>query len=217
MKNRFIYLPLVLLLYSTNCTTITNTITRTVIGLSMKNHEISDEECIKIPKKYFAQNITIGKFKVNFFLDMCNDSSLYNIGNSKTKSAFSNLIIQPLNCMFFNDSNKLIAAYSICDAEIVKTKLTWNDYLSKKHLIKNIDISHNVTFDVIEKYIEKLEVNNLKGRGNCVVLCWSKIGGRQTKNFFKEFSKYLLQSNYNIYVVNCDEAISKLPVASSQH
>jgi hypothetical protein len=178
----------------------------------MKQHKISDEEIIHLSKKYFPQNITIGKFKEKYFLDMRNDSTLYHIENSKDKPVFSNLIIQPLNCMFFDDSNKLIAAYSICDAELVKTKLTWNDYLSKKHLIKNIDISHNVTFNVVERFIEKLEVDNSKGNGNNVVLCWSKIGGRQTKYFFKEFSDYLLKSNYNIYVVNCDDAINKLPV-----
>jgi hypothetical protein len=212
---KHIYLPLLLLF--TSCATINHTVTRITVGLSMKKHEISHEELVNVPKKYFPQNITIGKFKENYFLDMRNDSSLYHIENSKDKSVFSNLIVQPLNCMFFDESNKLIAAYSICDADLVKTKLTWNYYLSKRHIVKNIDISHNVTFGVVDKYIEKLAVNNSKASGNKVVLCWSKIGGRQTKNYFKEFSDYLSKSNYNIYVVNCDEAINKLPVTSSQN
>lgn len=216
MKYNYINLLIVLLLYFISCTTINHTFTKTLVGLSMKQHKISDEEIIQISKKYFPPNITIGKFKENYFLNMRKDSSLYNIKNSKDKAVFSNLIIQPLNCMFFDDSNKLIAAYSICDADLVKTKLTWNDYLSKRHITKNLYISHNVTFDIVEKYIEKLEGNNVKGNGNYVVLCWSKIGGRQTKNFFNEFSNYLLKTNYNIYVINCDEAINKLPVSISQ-
>ena len=170
---KHIYFLIVLLCCFTSCTMINHLVTRNIVGLRMKQHKISDEEIVHISKKYIPQNITIGKFKENYFLDMLNDSSLYNIENSKTKSVFSNLIIQPLNCMFFDDSNKLIAAYSICDAELIKTKFTWNDYLSKRHLIKNIDISHNVTFNVVERYIEKLQVNNLKGNGNYVIICWS--------------------------------------------
>jgi|GEM_PF-3752428 len=205
MNSKFVYIAL---LFFSSCTTINHAVTRIAVGLSMKEHKISDEEIIELPKKYFSQKVTIGKFEESYFREMLNDSSLYNIQNAKVKSKYSNFIVQPLNCMFFDESNKLIAAYSICDADLVKTKLSWNYYLSKRYLTKNMDISHNVTFDLVEKYIEKLEVDNSNEGAKNVVLCWSKIGGRQTKNYLSEFAGYLSRTNYNIYIINCDEAMN---------
>lgn len=215
MSNKLFYSAL--LIFFTSCTSISHTVTRLTIGLSMKKHKISDEEIIRIPKNYFPSNVTIGKFQNNYFQVMCNDSTLYNMQNSIVKSKYSNFIVQPLNCMFFDESNKLIAAYSICDADIIKGKLTWVDYLSRKHLVKNIDVLQNVNFAVVEKYIEKLEVSKSNIKKTNVVLCWSKIGGRQTKNYFREFSYFLSKGNYNIYIVNCDEAINNLPIKISQN
>lgn len=208
MNKRFIHIVLLLLL--TSCTTISHTATRLTVGLSLKKHKISDEEIINIPKKYFSSNVTIGKFHEDYFHEMSNDSTLYDIQNNVAKRKYSNFIVQPLNCMFFDETNKLIAAYSICDADIIKAKLTWEDCLSKRDLVKNIDVLHNVTFAVVEKYIEKLEVSEPDIKTKNVVLCWSKIGGRQTKNYFKEFANFLSKGNYNIYIVNCDEAINKM-------
>ncbi len=209
-----IYVPL--LLVFTSCTTISHTATRLVVGLSLKKHKISDKEILQYPKKYFSSGVTIGKFQENYFLEMRNDSTLYNKQSSKVKSKYSNFIVQPLNCMFFDETDTLIAAYSICDADLIKAKLTWEDYLTRRHLVKNIDIAHNVTFAIVEKYIEKLEVNNSNANAKNVVLCWSKVGGRQTKNYFREFADFLSKKKYNIYIVNCDEAINKLPVSTSQ-
>ncbi|MFM2386027.1 MAG: hypothetical protein RL660_784 [Bacteroidota bacterium] len=179
------------------------------VGLSLKPHIVGDNKIIACTNDIFADTIAaIGKFSKAYLLDMLMDSTLYDPKDAITRAEFAQYIAQPLNCLFFDKQNDLVAAYTICYADLHGRRLTWSEYLSKTELVKNITVKQNVTFATIRRHITILKEGVVDSTRKNAVLVWSKAGGRQTNYFLREFYTYLRKHQYNVYVVNCDEALA---------
>ncbi len=203
--NRF-FLLIICVIALNSCSTFTTLF----VGLSLKQHTIQKEKILKTSKKIGLQDINIGIADSNFFKLGFLDSVIYGAKKVENKAKILHYLRQPLNCMFFDKSNNLIAAYTICDAEYKRFKLTWEDYLSKDSVVRNIPLYHNVTFEKLFKGIEVVQYAPIKNESPNVILLWSKTGGRQLKYFFSEFTVYFKNKNINLYVVNCDVAMNAL-------
>jgi hypothetical protein len=192
-------------------------VTKFGVGLQLKHHRISDAAIISYTQKHYASSSTYGKLKPNFFSDILADSSLVTSKDSLAMAAFAKYIGQPLNCLFFNEQQNLIAAYAICDADLHRYRLTWQDYLERPKLVENISVKQNLTYSTMLKYITVLKDQPQATSGyKTAILVWSKVGGRQTKFFLKEFHAYLTKHNYKVHVVNCDEALTNATVSKSR-
>jgi hypothetical protein len=203
--NKFIY---IILLSSLLCNC--NIVTKLSVGLSLKHHKITDEKIIKFAKVHFPKSANIGKLDSNYFTSLFNP--LKDSLNTLTRKKFNNYIGQPLNCMFFDSLNNLKAAYAICDAELKNFRLTWDYYLKKPERKNNFNINVKFQFFEIQKHFILLDSIPINKNKNNVILIWSKIGGKQKKYFFNEFHNYLKDKNYNVFIMNCDEAFNVVDI-----